>query len=267
LRVQEMENPDTFIVSGRGELHLAILIETMRREGYEFQVSRPEVIYKQDDEGELLEPFEELHIDIPPDVLGTVVEMLGSRRGIMQDMINNSGNTVHLIYLVPTRSLLGFRHHFLTSTHGTGVMNSLFYGYLPFAGPIVSRTTHSIIAWEDGKTTSYGLKNAEERGSLFVGPGVDVYEGMVIGESQRQGDLVINVCKSKHLTNMRQSNKDIEVRLATPHLMSLDEAVEYLADDELLEVTPQNIRIRKRILRTEERGKDNKKQKEALAFA
>jgi GTP-binding protein len=267
LRVLETDSPDTFIVSGRGELHLAILIETMRREGYEFQVSSPEVIYKHDDAGDLCEPFEEVHIDVPPDSVGMVVEMLGSRRGVMQDMINSPDNTVHLTYLAPTRGLLGFRHQFLSATHGTGVMNTLFHGYLPLAGPIISRGTHSITAWEDGLTTSYGLKNAEERGVLFVGVGVEVYEGMVIGETQKQGDVVVNVSKKKHLTNMRQSNKDIEVRLTQHREMSLDEAIEFLAEDELLEVTPQNFRIRKKILQTEERGKENKKVKEALAFA
>lgn len=266
LRVTETDNTDTFTVSGRGELHLAILIETMRREGFEFQVSRPEVIFKHDSDGDLLEPFEEVHIDVPPDAVGTVVEMLGTRRGTMQDMNNNPDNTMHLTYLVPTRGLLGFRHHFLTATRGTGVMNTLFHGYMPMAGTIISRTTNSITAWETGVTSSYGLKNAEERGILFLGAGVEVYEGMVVGETLRQGDLVVNVCKKKHLTNMRQSNKDIEVRLATPREMSLDEAIEYLADDELLEVTPLNFRIRKKILITEERGKEAKKIKEALAL-
>jgi GTP-binding protein len=265
LRVDETESPDTFLVSGRGELHLAILIETMRREGYEFQVSRPEAIFKTGVNGEILEPFEDLHIDTSPDSVGTVVEMLGNRRGKMLDMVNNPDNTVHLAYLVPTRGLLGFRYQFLTATRGMGVLNTLFHGYLPLAGPITARATSSIVAWETGPSSTYGLKNAEERGVLFIGAGVEVYEGMVVGETQRPDDITVNVCKKKHLTNMRSSNKDIEIRLTTPLIMSLDQAIEYLAEDELLEVTPLNFRIRKRILETEERGKQTKKAKEVLA--
>lgn len=265
LRVEETESPDTFLVSGRGELHLAILIETMRREGYEFQVSRPEAIFKTGPNGEILEPFEDLHIDTSPDTVGTVVEMLGNRRGKMLDMINNPDNTVHLAYLVPTRGLLGFRYQFLTATRGMGILNTLFHGYMPLAGAITARATSSIVAWETGPSSTYGLKNAEERGVLFIGAGVDVYEGMVVGETQRPDDVTVNVCKKKHLTNMRSSNKDIEIRLTPPVVMSLDQAIEYLAEDELLEVTPLNFRIRKRILDTEERGKQSKKAKEVLA--
>ncbi len=264
LRVTETESADTFLVSGRGELHLAILIETMRREGYEFQVSRPEAIFKTGEAGELLEPFEEVHIDTSGDTLGTVVEMLGQRRGQMVDLINNPDTSVHLTYIVPTRGLLGFRYQFLTSTHGMGIMNTIFNGYHPTVGVIPSRSSSSIVAWENGQTTNYGLKNAEERGILFYGPGVEVYEGMVVGETQRPSDLVVNVCKKKHLTNMRSSNKDIEVRLTPPRDMSLDEAMEYLAEDELLEVTPQSYRIRKRILSTDERGKQTKRAKEMI---
>lgn len=264
LRVEETDSSDTFKVAGRGELHLAILIETMRREGYEFQVSKPEVIFKQDEKGNLLEPFEELHIDTSPDTVGTVVEMLGGRRGKMLNMINNPDNTVHLTYTVPTRGLLGFRYQFLTATRGMGTLNSIFLGYLPMAGPINSRATSSIVSWETGVSSTFGLKNAEERGVLFIGAGVDVYEGMVVGETQRPDDLSVNVCKKKHLTNMRNSNKDIEIRLVPPLTMSLDQAIEYLAEDELLEVTPINFRIRKRILSTDERGKQTKKAKELL---
>ncbi len=264
LRVAETENADTFVVSGRGELHLAILIETMRREGYEFQVSRPEAIFKTGENGQLLEPFEELHIETSADTLGTVVEMLGQRRGQMVDLTNNPDGTVHLIYIIPTRGLLGFRYQFLTSTHGMGVMNTIFNGYHPAVGPIPARSSSSIVAWENGQTTNYGLKNAEERGILFYGPGVDVYEGMVVGETHRPSDLVVNVCKKKHLTNMRSSNRDIEVRLTPPREMSLDEALEYLAEDELLEVTPNHFRIRKRVLNTEERGKQTKRAKELI---
>ena len=265
LRVEETDTTDNFVVSGRGELHLAILIETMRREGYEFQVSRPEVIMIEGSNGELLEPFEEVYIDTSPDTVGTVVEMLGSRKGRIQEITDNPDSSVHLHYIVPTRGLLGFRYQFLTATHGMGVINSSFLEYAPYAGPIASRNTNSIVAWEDGLTTTYGLKNAEERGVLFIGPGVEVYEGMVVGESMRVTDLTVNVCKKKHLTNMRQSNKDIEVRLNAVRQMSLDEAIEYLAEDELLEVTPTNFRIRKKILDTEERGKTQKREREKLS--
>ncbi|NTU75710.1 MAG: translational GTPase TypA, partial [Anaerolineaceae bacterium] len=237
LRVAETESADTFLVSGRGELHLAILIETMRREGYEFQVSKPEAIFHTGENGELLEPFEEVHIETSTDTVGPVVEMLGQRRGKMIDLINNPDNTVRLVYIVPTRGLLGFRYQFLTATRGTGIVNTMFKEYAPFAGPISSRATSSVVAWEAGVTTTYGLKNAEERGTLFVNAGLNVYEGMVVGETLRPDDLVVNVCKKKHLTNMRSANKDIEIRLNTPRDMSLDEALEYLADDELLEVT------------------------------
>ncbi len=267
LRVDDTETPDAFLVSGRGELHLAILIETMRREGYEFQVSKPEAILKQGNDGELLEPFEDLHIDTSPESVGSVVEMLGNRKGKMLNMQNNPDNTVHLQYIVPTRGLLGFRYQFLTITRGTGILNSLFHGYYPYSGPITSRSSSSVVAWETGITSTFGLKNAEERGVLFIGAGVDVYEGMVIGETQRPDDLSVNVCKKKHLTNMRSSNKDIEIRLTPPQQMSLDQAIEYLAEDELLEVTPLNFRIRKKILNTEERGKQTKKAKELLADA
>ena len=264
LKVEETDASDTFLVSGRGELHLAILIETMRREGYEFQVSRPEAIFRRGENGEMLEPFEEVHIETSADTMGTVVEMLGSRRGQMVDIVNNPDTSVHITYIVPTRGLLGFRYQFLTATRGMGVMNTIFNGYAPLAGAITSRATSSIVAWEAGTTTNFGLKNAEERGMLFYGPGVDVYEGMVVGETQRPRDLPVNVCKKKHLTNMRSSNKDIEVRLNTPRSMSIDEAIEYLAEDELLEVTPAGWRIRKRILSTDERGKNEKREEEAL---
>jgi GTP-binding protein len=265
LRVADTASTDSFLVSGRGELHLAILIETMRREGYEFQVSRPEVILRQDENGDPLEPFEEVHIDTSRDTVGVVVEMLGNRRGQMLDMHDAGDGSVLLTYLVPTRGLLGFRYQFLTATRGMGIMNTLFHGYLPLVGTMTGRATGSLVAWEPGETSTYGLKNAEERGVLFYGAGVEVYQGMVIGEHQRPGDLTINVCKKKHLTNMRSSNKDIEIRLSPPRQMSLDEAIEYLSDDDLLEVTPLNYRIRKRILDTDERGKTVKRAKEALA--
>jgi GTP-binding protein len=258
LRLAEMDTPDSFLVSGRGELHLAILIETMRREGYEFQVSRPEVILREVENGGILEPFEEVYVETNQETVGVVVEMLGGRRGQMLDMQDTLENTVRLKYMVPTRGLLGFRYQFLTATRGAGTMHTIFYDYLPMVGAMAGREAGSIVAWEPGVTTTYGLKNAEERGILFYGPGVDVYEGMVVGEHQRPGDLTVNVCKKKHMTNVRAARGEMEIRLTPPRQMSLDEAIEYLADDELLEVTPQNYRIRKRILETHERGRQTK---------
>jgi len=262
LRVVDTDTSDTFLVSGRGELHLAILIETMRREGYEFQVSRPEVILRQGEGGETLEPFEEVYIETSPQTVGVVVEMLGGRRGLMLDMQNTNENSVYLKFLVPTRGLLGFRYQFLTATRGAGVMHTLFHNYAPHAGAISGRSSGSLVSWEDGVTTTYGLKNAEERGTLFCDAGVEVYEGMVVGEHQRPGDLAVNVCKKKHLTNMRSARGDMEIRLTPPRKMSLDESIEYLADDELMEVTPLDYRIRKRILSTHERGRLNKLERE-----
>jgi GTP-binding protein len=265
LRVEETDSAENFLVSGRGELHLGILIETMRREGYEFQVSRPEVIYHKAEDGELLEPYEEVHVETSAETVGVVVEMLGSRRGKMMDMQDSGQGMTRIVYIVPTRGLLGFRYQFLTSTRGAGVMHTIFHGYDELAGAMASRSKGSIVAWEAGTTTAYALKTAEERGQLFVGPGVSVYEGMVVGENARGGDLPVNVCKKKHLTNMRASGGDMEIRLTPPRQMSLDEAIEYLSDDELLEITPENYRIRKRILATEERGKQTKKVKEQFA--
>jgi len=262
LRVEETDSADRFNVSGRGELHLAILIETMRREGYEFQVSRPEVILRYE-EGKTLEPFEEVYIETAPEVLGAVVEMLGSRRGQMIDM-QDAGDAVRLRYLVPTRGLLGFRYHFMTATRGAGFLHSIFHGYLPLSGGPLGRGGGSLVAWEPGITTSYGLKNAEERGMLFIGPGVEVYAGMVVGEQTRPGDIVVNVCKKRHVTNVRSSNKEIDERLTPPREMSLDQCIEYLRDDELLEVTPKSLRIRKRILDARIRGREEKRAKEAL---
>ena len=262
LRVAETDSPDTFLVSGRGELHLAILIETMRREGYEFQVSRPDVILRQGEAGEVLEPFEEVYIETSADTVGVVVELLGARRGQLLDMQNTQENSVHIKFLVPTRGLLGFRYQFLTATRGAGVMHTIFHSYDPMLGPITGRSMGSLVSWEHGVTTSYGLKSAEERGALFYGAGVEVYEGMVVGEHQRPGDLSVNVCRKKHLTNMRAARGDMEIRLTPPRQMSLDEAIEYLGDDELLEVTPISYRIRKRVLETHERGRLTKLAKE-----
>jgi GTP-binding protein len=264
LRVEATDSAETFLVSGRGELHLGILIENMRREGYEFQVSRPEVIYQKAEDGSLLEPYEEVHIETSNETVGVVVEMLGARRGQMMDMQDAGQGMTRITYIAPTRGLLGFRYQFLTSTRGAGVMHTVFHGYDEMAGPMATRTSGSITAMEAGDTTAYALKSAEERGMLFYGPGVAVYEGMVVGEASRGRDIPINVCRKKHLTNVRASRGDMEIRLTPPRQMSLDEAVEYLADDELLEVTPLTYRIRKRILNTDERGKQTKKTKEAL---
>jgi GTP-binding protein len=264
LRVEETDQPDTFEVSGRGELHLAILIETMRRAGYEFQVSGPKAILRQDADGQALEPYEELYIQTPPDTVGVVVEMLGKRRGEMISMGDASAGNVLITYRVPTRGLLGFHYQFLSATRGRGTMNTLFSDYGPWAGPMVPRSRGSLVAWEAGVASTFGLKNAEARGSLFIGPGAEVYEGMVVGEHQRPGDLDVNVCKTKHLTNMRNSIQDIEIRLTTPVEMSLDMCIEYLADDELLEVTPASLRIRKRVFDRQERGRQVRRAKEAL---
>jgi GTP-binding protein len=264
LRVEETESADTFMVAGRGELHLAILIETMRREGYEFHVSRPEVILKTDASGKTLEPFEEVHIETSPEAVGVVIENLSKRRGELQNMIESTIGTTLLTFIVPTRGMLGFRHQFLTATRGLGIMNTRFHGYAPSVGTIATRSRGSLVAWEDGTTTTFGLKNAEERGTLYVAPGTEVYRGMVVGEHQRPGDLDVNVCKTKHLTNMRNSIRDIVVRLSPHHDMSLDEAIEYLADDELLEVTPESLRIRKRIMDSTIRGRTAKRAKEII---
>ncbi len=263
LNVTETDSPDSFRVSGRGELHLAILIETMRREGYEFQVSRPDVILKQDEQGKTLEPFEDVYIETSPDTVGVVVEMLGSRRGVMQNMVNTTDDNVRLEFLVPTRGLLGFRSHFLSATRGAGVIHTLFHGYLPLAGEIGERSSGSLVSCQTGMTTTFGLKNAEERGTLFCEPGTQVYAGMVVGEHQRPGDLEMNVCKKKELTNMRAASADIETRLSPPRQMSLEEAIEYLGDDELLEVTPLTYRIRKQVLSAHERGRSNKAARKA----
>ena len=267
LRVEETRTADTFTVSGRGELHLAILIETMRREGYEFQVSRPEVIFRKDEDGQTLEPFEEVHIEVAPDAVGAVVEMFGQRRGEMRNMRTLSDETTALTYVAPTRGLLGFRHQFLTATRGTGQIHTVFHGYEPLVGDIGSKTQGSLVAWEPGTTTSFGLENAEQRGELFVEAGVEVYAGMVVGEHQRPGDLDVNVCKKKQLNNMRNAIRDIDTRLTPPRQMSLDECIEYLGDDELLEVTPESLRLRKRILDKRDRERQAKRRKDVLETA
>ncbi len=262
LRVEPTEAADTFLVSGRGELHLAILIETMRREGYEFQVSAPEVILHDDpDTGETLEPVEEAYIEVPEPYSGVVVEMLGPRKGQMTNMhqgSNGATGTVYYTFLVPTRGLLGFRQSFLTATRGLGIVHSIFSGYEPFMGPIKSRQTGSLVAWESGMSTQYSLFNAQERGRLFIGPGVEVYEGMIVGRRPTEEDLTLSVTKKKHLTNHRSSAGDELVHLDSPIVMSLDDCLEYITDDELVEVTPKSIRMRKRILGTDDRKKSRK---------
>jgi GTP-binding protein len=265
LRVEDNEQPDQFTVSGRGELHLGILIETMRREGYEFQVSKPEVIFRQDpDTGDILEPMEEVHIEVADPMTGTVVELLGGRRGQMIDMSSESGTT-YLKYLVPTRGLLGFRQQFLTATAGMGQIHALFHGYAPMLGGIPGRQFGSLVAWEQGFATSYGLDNAQLRGTLFIGPQTEVYEGMVVGEHIRPEDLAVNVAKAKHLTNVRRSFAEEGIRLTTPRNMSLDDCIEFLAEDELLEVTPKSLRIRKRVLSNEDRQKEQKRREKLMA--
>lgn len=265
LRVEDGDSPDRFVVSGRGELHLGILIETMRREGYEFDVSKPEVIYHEDpDTGETLEPIEEVHVEVVDSLAGTVVELLGARRGQMIDMTTESSMTF-LKYLVPTRALLGFRSQFMRSTSGLGQMHSIFHGYEPVSGPTPSRQFGSLVAWEAGMATSYGLQNAQERGSLFIGPGIDVYEGMVVGEHIRAEDLAVNVAKMKHLTNHRAKPTEKDFGLTPPRNLSLDDCIEFLAEDELLEVTPQSLRLRKRILSNDLRQKEVKRREAMIA--
>ncbi|MDD3890490.1 MAG: translational GTPase TypA, partial [Syntrophomonadaceae bacterium] len=246
LRVEEL-SPDCFKVSGRGELHLSILIETMRREGYEFAVTRPEVILK-DDNGTKTEPIERLYIEVPEEYVGTVIENIGERKGELINMTNTSGSTVKIEFLVPARGLIGFRAEFLTDTRGTGVMNHVFECYEPFKGEISTRTRGSLVAAESGVTITYGLYNAQERGNLFISPGTEVYEGMIVGENARTEDIAVNVCKKKHLTNTRSSGADDALRLVPPLQMSLEKCLEFINDDELLEVTPKSLRLRKTVL-------------------
>ena len=255
MRVEDGETTDIFHVSGRGELHLAILIETMRREGYEFSVSRPKAIFRRGDDGEILEPMERLSVDVPEEHVGVAMEKLGSRQARLLSMDHTESGTVLLEYDIPARSLLGFRSQFLTDTRGYGVMNHIFNGYGPYRGEIPKRTHGVLIAWELGVSTIYGLFYAEDRGNLFIGPGVTVYGGMLVGETGRPQDIEVNITKKKQMSNMRSSGADEAMRLATPVDMSLDKALEYIEDDELVEVTPRSIRLRKRILDRSERGR------------
>lgn len=254
MRVEETETTDTFKVSGRGELHLSILIETMRRQGYEFQVSRPKVICKKED-GQLLEPMELLIVDVPEQYVGTVIEKLGTRRGELETMAAREGSGTHLEFRIPSRGLIGYRSEFLTDTNGNGIMNQLFLGYEPYKGDISTHERGSIVAHESGQSTAYGLFQAQTRGRLFLPAGVDIYEGMVVGECAKNEDLVCNVCKKKQLTNTRASGSDDALRLTPAVVLSLEQAMESIRDDELLEVTPHSLRMRKRILPKELRLK------------
>lgn len=259
LRIEETESPDSFKVSGRGELHLSILIETMRRQGYEFQVSKPKVITKEID-GVVFEPIELLMIDVPEDFMGVVMEKLGTRKAEMTNMHSATEGYMRLEFKIPARGLIGYRSEFLTDTKGNGIMNHIFHGHEPFKGEITSRQRGALVAWEDGDAITYGLYNAQERGTLFIGPGIKIYEGMIVGENARNEDITVNVCKKKHVTNMRASGTDEALRLTPPRVLSLEQALEFISDDELVEITPKNIRLRKRILDTEQRAKFKSKQ-------
>ena len=252
LRVKEGETPDSFEVSGRGELHLAVLIETMRREGFELLVSRPKVIIKEID-GVKCEPVETLVVNVPDDSVGTVIEKLGRRKGEMVNMEPAEAGHTKIEFNIPARGIIGYRTEFLTDTKGEGTMATMFKGYEPFKGDVVARVRGTIVAFEAGKSITYGLYNAQEKGDLFIGPGVDVYEGMIVGLNSRGEDLAVNVCKEKHLTNTRASGSDDALRLVPPMQMSLEKAIEFIQDDELVEVTPKSIRLRKKILDNKER--------------
>ncbi len=252
LRVKETESPDSFEVSGRGELHLSVLIETMRREGFELMVSRPKVIFKEVD-GVKCEPIEQLVVNVPDDCVGNVIEKLGKRKAEMTNMEPAEDGHTKIEFKIPARGLIGYRTEFLTDTKGEGTMNHIFDSYEPFKGEIQARVRGTIIAFENGKSVTYGLFNAQDKGDLFIGPGVEVYEGMIVGLNARGEDLAINVCKEKHLTNTRASGSDEALRLVPPIQMSLEKAIEFIQDDELVEITPENIRLRKKILDSKER--------------
>ena len=248
LRVEETDDMDSFKVSGRGELHLSVLIENMRREGYEFAVSKAEVIYKTDERGKKLEPMEVAYIDVPDDCSGTVIQKLSMRKGELNGMAPLNGGTTRLEFSIPSRGLIGYTNEFLTDTKGSGVINTIFDGYGPYKGDIQYRKQGSLIAFEIGEAITYGLFNAQERGTLFIGPGAKVYAGMIVGQTGRSEDIEVNVCKTKHLTNTRSSSADDALRLVPPKIMSLEQSLEFIDSDELLEVTPKNLRIRKKIL-------------------
>ena len=260
MRVEETDSTDCFKVSGRGELHLSILIETMRRQGYEFQVSRPQVITKYEN-GKLLEPIELLIIEVPEEYVGNVMQKIGSRRGELENMGTREGGSTHLEFRIPARGLIGYRSEFLTDTNGNGIMNNLFAGYEEYKGEIQTRERGSIVVHEAGETSAYGLFNTQDRGRLFVGPGIPVYEGMIVGECSKNEDIVCNVCKNKHLTNTRASGSDDALRLVPHTVLSLEQSMEFIGDDELVEITPKSIRLRKKILSKDLRLKQQFKKK------
>ena len=260
MRVEETETTDTFKVSGRGELHLSILIETMRRQGYEFQVSRPKVIFKEID-GVLHEPMELLIVEVPEAYVGAVIEKLGARKGELENMGARDGGATHLEFKIPSRGLIGYRSEFMTDTNGNGIMNQLFAGYEPYKGDLVTRERGSIVVHETGVSTGYGLFNSQDRGRLFIGPGVEVYEGMIVGECAKNEDVVCNVCRKKQLTNTRAAGSDDALRLVPPTILSLEQCMEFIKDDELLEITPQSLRLRKRVLSKEQRLKQEHRKK------
>ncbi|MBE7032372.1 MAG: translational GTPase TypA [Ruminococcaceae bacterium] len=260
LRVEDGETTDTFRVAGRGEMHISILIETMRREGYEFSVSTPKVLYKEID-GTLCEPIEKLLIDVPETSMGAVMEKMGSRKGELIQMAPQGSDRMRLEYLIPARGLLGYRNEFLTDTKGEGILNSVFYEYQPFKGEITRRYTGSLVSFDTGEAVGYGLFKIQDRGSLFIEPGTPVYEGMIVGVNPKMEDMAVNVCKKKQLTNTRASGSDEALKLVPPIKLSLEMCIEFLADDELLEVTPKSLRLRKRILNTQLRLKDKARNK------
>ncbi len=258
LKVEETDTAESFTVSGRGELHLSILIETMRRQGYEFQVSKPRVINREID-GVIMEPIEYLMIDVPEEFMGVVMEKLGQRKSEMVNMTSANQGYMRIEFKIPARGLIGYRSELMTDTKGNGIMNHVFHSYEPYKGEIPTRQRGSLVAFEDGEAITYGLFNAQERGNLFITPGTKVYEGMIVGENARYDDLVVNVCKKKHVTNMRASGSDESLRLTPPVVFSLEQALEFIADDELVEITPKNIRLRKRVLDSEMRAKSRNK--------
>ena len=265
LRVDETESPDAYIVSGRGELHLSILIENMRREGYELQVSKPEVIVREID-GVKMEPIERLMIDVPEESMGSVMESLGTRKAEMVNMVNNGNGQVRLEFLIPARGLIGYRTHFLTLTRGYGIMNHAFDSYGPLiGGQVGGRHQGVLVSTENGSSTFYGMMSVEDRGTLFLEPGTEIYEGMIVGEHTRDNDIVVNICKEKQLTNVRSATKDDTVKLKTPVIFSLEQALEYLNDDEYCEITPKSVRLRKKILNKSERERAEKHRKMAQA--
>jgi len=259
LRVEDTDSADSFRVAGRGELHLSILMEQMRREGYELMVSKPEVLMKKDENDKLIEPIERVIIDVPEEFMGAVIEKLGSRKGEMVNMVQSKGGYTRIEFLIPTRGMIGYRSEFLTDTKGNGILNTLFEGYEPYKGEIPRRSQGSLVSFETGTAVGYGLYNAQERGILFVSPGDKVYEGMIVGENAKPMDIDVNVCKRKQATNMRASGSDDALRLSPPKKMSLEEALEFIEKDELVELTPKNMRIRKKILDKQQRAKQRSK--------